>query len=193
MTKNKTLRGAFADLTKETSGGPAGGHLVFEILKSALLRRGRPSGASLRARAGRRRLGRDRRRDRGSAGRRRAASSRCAISARFWSALDCGGGAGGGGGGGAAARSGARTGGGAFGGSIARGGRGIGRCSVRVIARQAIGSGRGSGGRPWLRREARQADRCGARRIGGGAGRRTSSAKEGRTGRGGGSGICGSA
>src|SRR2546423_7834249 len=58
-------------------------------------------------------------------GRRKAASSRCAISARFWSALDCGGGAGGGGGGGAAARSGARTGGGAFGGSAPRRGRGL--------------------------------------------------------------------
>jgi len=47
----------------------------------------------------------------GSVGRRRAASSRCAISARFWSALDgAGAGGGGGGGGAAAARSGARPG-----------------------------------------------------------------------------------
>src|SRR5260370_715202 len=77
-----------------------------------------------------------------SAGRRRAASSRCAISGRFWSALDCGGGGAGGGGGGAAARSGARIGGGGFGSSLGRCGRGI-MGSVRSVRvrRGGIGSG----------------------------------------------------
>ncbi len=146
------------------------------------------------------------------AGRRNAASSRCAISARFWSALD-----GAAGGGGGAARSGARTGAGLaaslalpcrFASSAARGALRV-RCarlrataSVRRAVRDAVPGGRQEDCRADCRADCqgdcqaaparnRPTDRCVARHSAS-AGRRTSSANEGRTGRGGGSGICGS-
>src|SRR5438034_3349679 len=110
------------------------------------------------------------------------------MSARFWSALD---GAGdGGGGGGAAGRSPVRT-GAAFGASRGRGISG----SLRDVTRDGIGSGRSSGrgsGRPPNGSGVKPAKGSLRRSDSPGIGRRTSSAKEGRIGRGGGSGICGS-
>ena len=94
MAKNKTLRGTVADLTKILRTAQQRGHLVFEILKAGL-RRAAASGGSTPL-PGQARLGGGSGATggaptRGSArlrGRRSAASSRCAISARFWSALD---------------------------------------------------------------------------------------------------------
>jgi hypothetical protein len=89
--------------------------------------------------------------------------------------------------------------GGTFGASLGRGGRGISG-SLRDVTRDGIGSGRSSGrgsGRPPIGSGVKPAS--GSLRKGSlrrsdspGIGRRTSSAKEGRIGRGGGSGICGS-
>ena len=128
-------------------------------------------------------------------GRRSAASSRCAISARFWSA-DC------------TDTDGARRRrcrrGGAFGRADRR------RRLRRLACARRPGNQRLSAGEAWhdrigVRDSGRDSRRppigsgakpaSGSLRrsgIGGAAGRRTSSAKEGRVGRGGGSGICGS-
>ena len=114
MAKNKTLRGKDADLTKESSDGPAGTPSRLrdsQSRSSATARRpAEPSVARCAGGAARRRFGCDRRRAdprfgaASPAGRRSAASSRCAISARFWSAADSERRGGGGGGGGGAAR-----------------------------------------------------------------------------------------
>ena len=166
----------------------------------------------------------------GSAGRRRAASSRCAISARFWSALD---GAGAGEGAEAAAPRRVQALGPASHeppechGQAAPHGLAVPR-GLAVPHGLAMPHGQAAPhgpavphglAVPWATRAAAVASaaRCGGRRggagsgrplidsgakpvngslrrsgIGGGAGRRISSAKAGRAGRGGGSGICGS-
>ena len=131
MAKNKTLRGKVADLTKETSDGPAGmpSRLPDSQSRSSR-RRGAPAAAAVR-RCGAGAAGggsgatggapiRGSARRRAGAGRLRAAAPSRRDSGR---PLDSGGGAGSGGrrrrrgGGGAAARSGARIGGG-FGASV---------------------------------------------------------------------------
>ena len=177
-----------------------GRHLVFEILKAAFGGGAATGGAIGSARGGRRgggsgaTGGAPTRGSPGSvAGRRSAASSRCAISARFWSAEDIAGADGGGGGGWRRGALGART-GGAFGASLGRDGRGI-IGSLRGVTRGGIGSLRSSGrgsGRPPNGSGVKPASGSLRRSGTAGAGRRTSSAKEGRAGRGG-SGICGSA
>ena len=102
VARNKTtLRGEAAGLTKGSSDGPARTPSRLRDSQSRSLapaRRRRRHRLAARRGAALRRFGRDRRRHgfvrpAGAS----AASSRCAISARFWSALDCAGGGGGGG------------------------------------------------------------------------------------------------
>ena len=221
IRKNNTLRGEAGSLTKGSLDGPAGTPSRLRDFRSrssaergggtgarcgALRRAGGVSGATGGAT--------------GSAGRRRAASSRCAISARFWSALD-GAGAGGGGGGGGGARRVRRRRRTVADGRLAD--RRLAALAASRIGMAALRELRHLANRRYLgqlalrprhqRLAAGQARRARVRRgrrrsvpaqspssgslrrsgIGGGAGRRTSSAKEGRAGRGGGSGICGSA
>ena len=177
-----------------------GRHLVFEIFEAALLRSGRRAAAEARCgRHGRAAFPAPPAAPPVSAGRRKAASSRCAISARFWSALD---GAGAGGGRRRRRRRGAfrrarrrlRTGGVADGRRLtdwqrlaaavphaARGSARLGRCgSAASAARCGAGAAGPASGRPPIGSGAKPVSGSLRRSgIGGGAGRRTSSAKEG--------------